>query len=118
MLAGSGFDGEDGVTMVVQDPAMAGYGDIPVLLHRVGELMVLGQARNDAQFARIDARFAAVDARFDAVDARFDAVEARLDRVELAMQRGFDRIDARFEQLVALIIHRETGEPVEGATPP
>ena len=114
------------MTMVLHDPATARYGDIPVLLHRVGELMVLGQARNDAQFARIDARFdavdarfAAVDARFEAVDARFDAVEARLDRVELAMQRGFDRVDARFEQLIGLIIQRETGEPAaDGATPP
>jgi hypothetical protein len=103
------------VTVVLHDPATARFADVPVLLHRVGELLVLGQAHNDARFERIDARFDGIDARLDGIDARLDGIDARLDRMDLAMQRGFDRIDAKFEHLVGLIIQRETGEETEPA---
>jgi septal ring factor EnvC (AmiA/AmiB activator) len=87
--------------------------------------------RIDAGFGAVNTRLDATDARFDGMDARFDRVEDRLGRVEdrlgrvegrlghiegdmaetkerlgsleRATERGFNRIDARLEELFAWI---------------
>jgi hypothetical protein len=86
---------------------------------KVSDQFVRGLASIDARFDRLDGEVTElktdlagfkieVAARFDRVEA--DAAETRqqLNRLEQAHQRHADRVEARFDQLVGLILRDET----------
>jgi hypothetical protein len=122
--------GEEGLIVGSQDQALRREDDLNALWSQVG-VLIRGQSTHDFRLDRIDAGFGAVNTRLDAMDARFDGMDARFDRVEdrlgrvedrlghiegdmaetkerlgsleRATERGFNRIDARLEELFAWI---------------
>jgi hypothetical protein len=109
-------DGEDHMsTQTHGGPVEAD--DFGTLFSHIGALFVRQWSSVDAKFAAVDRRFDRVDARLDAVDAGLAETNDRLGKVEVSLAqtnaqlrdlemttaRGFNRIDARFEELVALI---------------
>lgn len=66
------------------------------VLHALRETQLEQGARLDRLERRVDEGFARVDARFEQVDRRFEQVDARFEQV-------VDQMNARFDQLAALI---------------
>jgi hypothetical protein len=91
--------------------------DVKTLFAKLGEAFVHTQARTDIRLDRVELRLDRVEGRLERVEGRLDRVEGRLERVEWQLdqfeerlislerstQTGFNRMDARFEQLIALI---------------
>jgi len=75
--------GEDELTVGVQNTMPVGNGDLAGQLHRLTEIVIDGQARNDARLDRIETEMA---------ESR-----TQLGRLESSTQRRFDRVDAEFE---------------------
>ncbi len=88
--------------------------------------------RVEGRLDRVDGRLDRVDGRLDRVDGRLGRLETdvaelksdmgevksdlgevkgQLNRLELAHERGFKRVDAQFERLIALIARDETTTP-------
>lgn len=53
---------------------------------------------------RLDEFAANVDKRFDQVDQRFEQVDKRFDRIEDRMEKGFNRLNDRLDDLVKVLI--------------
>ena len=123
---------EGGLSVGTRDASRRGE-DLAGLGRKVSDQFVRGLASIDARFDRLDGEVAElktdlagvktevagvkadlagfkteVAARFDRVEA--DAAETRqqLNRLEQAHQRHADRVEARFDQLVGLILRDET----------
>jgi chromosome segregation ATPase len=98
--------------------------DLKTLFAKLGEVFVQTQARTDLRLDRVELRLDRVEGRLDAVEVRLEHVEVRLEHVEgrlehvegrlerveerlssleWSTQAGFNRMDARFEQLITLI---------------
>ena len=99
------------------DPA-AGIGDATELWRQVGDAIFGGQHRIESRLDRIDSRLDGIDSRLDGIDSRldrmdsrFDGIDSRFDRMELANEKRFNRMDAQFEVLIALIKKDETKGP-------
>ena len=83
---------------------------------QVGDLIVRGQSQILGTLDRLEGDVSVLKTdvavlKTDVADLTTGMAEtnARLDRMELANERRFDRVDARLEQLVALIMRDETG---------
>ena len=86
----------------------------------------------DSRFDQVDTRLDKMDSRFDQVDSRFDKVESRLDslenkvedntsrlnNLETTMKDGFEKVDARFDNLtkdIGNLITKEVGDYISNS---
>jgi len=75
---------------------------------QVGDLLDHRFDAIDDRLDRVEQRLDRVEQRLELVEQRLERVEQRLDGLERAFQRQSDRIDARFDELVALIVRAES----------
>ena len=91
-------------------------------LRQIGEILARQQTHIDARFDRMEAKSDRMEAdisvlKTDVAGLKTDVAglqtgladnTARLDRMELATEKRFDRLDARLEYLVSLVVRKET----------
>jgi hypothetical protein len=102
---------------VPDEPAPAAWREIGELLadeadgmfDRLGRLeraqfdVARGLARLDRRLGRVQTRFGYVEQRMATDELRMGTVEHRMGGLERAFERLAERVDAQFEQLVALV---------------
>ena len=99
--------GEDELTVGAQDTMSGRNGDLAAQLRRLTEIVIDGQARNEARLDRVDARLERIEHDVSGLKTDIAETTAQLGRLELSTQHRFDRVDAEFESWGVYIKNEE-----------